>query len=87
MDIAVVGGGALGCAAALALAEDGHSVRLHERGRLGNASMAKAAGILSSFAWNDEDYRLIAQTRGLIGECISLALAAGERAARGAWRP
>lgn len=87
MDIAVVGGGALGCSAALALAEDGHTVDLWERKNLGSASTAKAAGILSSFAWNDADYRLIAETRGMIGEAISLALAAGERAARGAWRP
>lgn len=87
MDVGVVGGGALGCGAALALAEAGHQVELWERRGLGGASTAKAAGILSSFAWSDDEYRLIAQTRGLIGETISLALAAGERNARGAWRP
>jgi sarcosine oxidase subunit beta len=87
VDIAVVGGGALGCGAALALAEAGHSVEVWERRGLGGASTAKAAGILSSFAWSDAEYRLIAETRGLIGEAISLALAAGERGARGAWRP
>ncbi|MCA1810695.1 MAG: FAD-binding oxidoreductase [Halobacteriales archaeon] len=87
MDVTVVGGGALGCGAALALAEAGHQVELWERTTLGSASTAKAAGILSSFAWSDPEYRLIAETRGLIGETISLALAAGERNARGAWRP
>ncbi|MEA3203290.1 MAG: hypothetical protein QOI63_965 [Thermoplasmata archaeon] len=82
-----MGGGALGCGAALALADAGHQVELWERERLGGQSTAKAAGILSSFAWSDAEYRLIAETRGLIGETISLALAAGERNARGAWRP
>ncbi len=86
MRIGVLGGGALGCGAALALARD-HEVTLLERATLGAGSSAKAAGILSSFSWNDADYRLIAETRGAIGELISLALAAGERAARGAWRP
>ncbi len=86
MRIAVVGGGALGASAALALAGRNHEVELLERGTLGCGASAKAAGILSSFAWNDADYRLIAQTRGALGETIALALAAGERAARGAWR-
>jgi glycine/D-amino acid oxidase-like deaminating enzyme len=87
VDVAVVGGGALGCGAALALADAGHQVELWERAQLGSQSTAKAAGILSSFAWSDAEYRLIAETRGLIGEAISLALAAGERHARSAWRP
>jgi len=85
--IKVVGGGVLGCASALALAEAGHEVTLVERGSLGSGNSSKAAGILSSFAWNDEDYKLIAETRGMIGSLISLAMAAGERHARGAWRP
>lgn len=84
--MAVLGGGALGASAALALAGRNHEVTLLERATLGSGSTAKAAGILSSFAWNDADYRLIAATRGAIGEAIALALAAGESAARGAWR-
>ncbi|MEA3189535.1 MAG: hypothetical protein QOD77_117 [Thermoplasmata archaeon] len=87
MDITVVGGGALGCASALALAEAGHAVTLVERANLGAGASAKAAGILSSFAWNDADYRLIAETRGALGELIALAMAAGERNAKAAWRP
>jgi sarcosine oxidase, subunit beta len=82
----VVGAGALGCSAALALAESGHEVRLVDRGALGAGNSAKAAGIVSSFAWNDADYRLIAETRGAVGELIALAMAAGERNARRAWR-
>lgn len=84
--VTVVGGGALGCSAALALAEHGHEVTLLERGRLGSGNSAKAAGILSTLCHSDAEYRLIAETRGLLGETISLALAAGERAAKGAWR-
>lgn len=86
MQVDVVGGGALGAGAALALAGRGHQVRLHERSHLGSGNSAKAAGILSSFAWNDADYALIAETRGMVGETIALAMAAGERHARGAWR-
>ena len=86
MRVTVVGGGALGCSAALSLAEAGHKVRLVERANLGAGNSAKAAGILSSFAWNDADYRLIAETRGAVGELIALAMAAGERNAKGAWR-
>jgi glycine/D-amino acid oxidase-like deaminating enzyme len=61
-------------------------VRLLERLQLGSGASAKAAGILSSFCWNDPDYRLVAETRGLMGETIALAMAAGERNARHAWR-
>jgi glycine/D-amino acid oxidase-like deaminating enzyme len=86
VQVAVLGGGALGASAALALAQHNHTVTLVERGSLGSGSSAKAAGILSSFAWTDPDYRLIAQTRGALGELMALALAAGERAAKGAWR-
>jgi sarcosine oxidase, subunit beta len=84
--VTVVGGGALGCSAALALAEHGHEVTLLERRRLGSGNSAKAAGILSTLCHSDAEYRLIAETRGLLGETISLALATGERAAKGAWR-
>lgn len=84
--VTVLGGGALGAGAALALADRGHRVTLRERGTLGSGNSAKAAGILSTLCHSDAEYRLIAETRGLLGEAMSLALAAGERAARGAWR-
>jgi sarcosine oxidase subunit beta len=84
--VTVVGGGALGCGAALALAEHGHEVTLLERRTLGAGNSSKAAGILSTLCHSDAEYRLIAETRGLLGETISLALATGERAAKGAWR-
>jgi sarcosine oxidase subunit beta len=85
--IQVIGGGALGCSAALALAGRNHEVTLAERATLGSGSTGKAAGILSTFAWNDADFQLIQETRGMVGELISLAMAAGESNARAAWRP
>ncbi|MHB8632692.1 MAG: NAD(P)/FAD-dependent oxidoreductase [Thermoplasmatota archaeon] len=87
VQVLVVGGGIMGAASALALAEAGHGVELVEGRGLGHGSSAKAAGILSAMTWNDDDYRLIAATRGLTGELISLAMAEGTREARGAWRP
>lgn len=86
MDIQVIGGGALGMSAALALAEEGHDVVLRERTNLGAESTAKAAGILSTMTARDDDYDLIATTRGRIGELISLATGAVPEA-RKAWRP
>jgi sarcosine oxidase, subunit beta len=86
LKVTVLGGGALGASAALALAERGHQVTLRERGALGSGNSAKAAGILSTLCHSDAEYRLIAETRGLLGETMSLALATGERAAKGAWR-
>lgn len=82
----VVGGGALGASAALGLAERGFEVVLHERRSLGAGATGKAAGILSTLCHSDAEYRLIAETRGLVGELMSLALAAGCREAKGAWR-
>lgn len=86
MELTVVGGGALGMGAALALAEAGHEVVLRERAQLGAGATSKAAGICSTMTWHDDEYRLIAETRGRIGEIISLT-AGLEPAARGAWRP
>lgn len=85
MKVTVIGGGALGCGAALALAEEDHDVTVLERESLGAGASAKAAGIVSTMTWNDDDYRLIAETRGRVGELISL-VAGVEPAARGAWR-
>jgi glycine/D-amino acid oxidase-like deaminating enzyme len=85
VDITVLGGGCLGLSAALALAEEGHDVVVREARQLGAGSTAKAAGICSTMTWNDDDYALIAATRGRVGELISLA-AGAVPAARGAWR-
>ncbi len=85
--VTVVGAGALGAASALALAGRGHQVTLLDRGSVGSGNSSKAAGILSTLCHHDEEYKLIAETRALIGETIALAMAAGERNARGAWRP
>lgn len=58
---------------------------LRERSQLGAGATGKAAGILSTMTWNDDDHRLISATRGRIGELISLA-AGPVPEARGAWR-
>ncbi len=72
--------------AALALAEEGHDVVLREQSQLGAEATGKAAGICSTMTAMDDDYQLIATTRGRIGELISLA-AGPVPEARGAWRP
>jgi len=82
-----VGGGILGAGAALALAERGHDVVLQERDALGSAMTARAAGVLSTMTWHDDEYRLIAENRARIGEVISLAMIEGVPHARSAWRP
>ncbi|HET6399133.1 MAG TPA: FAD-binding oxidoreductase, partial [Candidatus Thermoplasmatota archaeon] len=86
MRILVAGGGILGCSAALALAQAGHAVTLRTQGHLGEGASSKAAGIVSTMTWNDDDLRLIARTRGLVGEMVGLAMSEGCREARGAWR-
>lgn len=45
--IAVVGGGIVGCAAALELARAGHAVTLYERGEIGRESSWAAGGVLT----------------------------------------
>jgi glycine/D-amino acid oxidase-like deaminating enzyme len=45
-DVAVIGGGVLGCAVAAYLAEAGASVRLHERATLGAGASGRNSGVL-----------------------------------------
>jgi glycine/D-amino acid oxidase-like deaminating enzyme len=45
-DVAIVGGGVLGCALAAFLAEAGASVRLHERDTLGSGASGRNSGVL-----------------------------------------
>jgi glycine oxidase len=46
IDVAVIGGGLLGCATAALLAEGGASVRLHEREKLGAGASGRNSGVL-----------------------------------------
>lgn len=50
MDVAIVGGGVIGCAAAWYLARAGARVELFERGALGGEATAASAGILAPLA-------------------------------------
>ena len=45
-DVAIIGGGVLGCALAAFLAEGGASVRLHERDVLGAGASGRNSGVL-----------------------------------------
>ncbi len=87
MDITVIGAGVLGMSAALSLAEEGHQVTVLEQATAGSGASAKAAGIVSTMTWSDEEYRLIAETRAKIGELISMAMIEGDPAARHLWKP
>ncbi len=49
-DVLLIGGGAIGCASAIALATRGLRVRLVERGRVGEEASSAAAGILGAYA-------------------------------------
>ena len=82
-----MGAGVLGLSAALRLVEDGHDVTVHEQHQPGAGASAKAAGVVSTMTWNDDDFRLIQETRGAIGELISMAMIEGSPAARHLWKP
>ena len=49
-DVAIIGGGVIGCACAWALARAGASVTLYERGRLASEASGASAGILAPLA-------------------------------------
>lgn len=82
-----MGAGLLGLSAALSLAEEGHEVTLHEQQQPGAGASSRAAGLVSTMTWNDHDFRLIQETRGKIGELISMAMIEGDPAARHLWKP
>src|SRR5688572_4205488 len=49
-DVAIIGGGVIGCACAWALARAGVAVTLYERGRLASEASGASAGILAPLA-------------------------------------
>ncbi len=85
MDIHVYGAGCLGLGAALALAEDGHDVTVIDPNGVGTGASSKAAGIVSTMTWNDDDFHLVQQTRGRLGSLIAEAQF-DVPAAEGLWR-
>lgn len=54
-DVVVIGGGAIGCSAALALAKRGRKVRVIERAHPGAEASSAAAGILGAYAEAHDD--------------------------------
>jgi glycine oxidase len=58
LDVAVLGGGVIGCAVARELARAGFGVTLFERGRVGREASAAAAGMLGVQADTDDDVML-----------------------------
>lgn len=85
MEIQVHGAGVLGLSAALALAEAGHDVALSDPHGIGTGASAKAAGIVSTMTWNDDDFHLVQETRGRLGQLIAEA-SFDVPAAAGLWR-
>lgn len=57
-DVLVVGGGVIGCAVARALAGQGASVLLAERGAIGGEASGAAAGVLAATSGDDDGPRL-----------------------------
>jgi glycine oxidase len=58
LDVAVLGGGLIGCAIAREVARDGRRVALFERGRVGSEASAAAAGMLGVQAETDDEVAL-----------------------------
>lgn len=58
-DVAIVGGGIIGCALAYALAKDGVKVAVFEQERVGGQARVAAAGILGSGVEGDRDDHVI----------------------------
>jgi glycine oxidase len=58
LDVAVLGGGVIGCAVARELARAGRRVAVFERGRIGGEASAAAAGMLGVQAETDDETML-----------------------------
>ncbi len=87
MHCTVVGAGVLGLSSALALAERGHDVEVLDKAQPGAGASGKAAGVVSTMTWHDDEFALVQETRGRLGELISLAMIEGSPAARSVWKP
>ncbi|MDB5510872.1 MAG: hypothetical protein JWR08_355 [Enterovirga sp.] len=65
VDVAVVGGGIVGCSAALSLAQKGARVALFERGRLGAEQSSRAWGFVRQQGRHEAEIPLAAEANGL----------------------
>src|ERR1051325_1243104 len=73
-DVLIIGGGVIGCATALKLAEAGLKITLVERGRIGCEASSAAAGMLSPQAdalRPDDFFRLAIRSRALYGDFVA----------------
>ena len=75
VDVAIVGGGVVGCAVAFALAREGRSVHLFERERLAGEASGAAAGMLAPLA---EEHLARKRASDPVGEAAPLLRAAFE---------
>lgn len=82
----MLGAGCLGLSAALALASRGHDVTVVDPGGVGAGATGKAAGIVSTATWHDDDFALVQRTRAGIGGLVAEAMVEGRPEARHVWR-
>lgn len=80
--IGIVGGGAWGLSAALALSEDGYTdIRLWEATGLGSGATGRAAGLVSTHLRLEPDIRHVLETRRRLAELRAWGEAEGEPSA------
>lgn len=72
VDVAVIGGGIVGCATALALARKGQRVAVFERGEVGAEQSSRAWGFVRQQGRHEAEIPLAAEANGLWAELTAL---------------